>query len=379
MHTTDVQEQVLLNDFRRQWADVGGAVLAATQRVGESGWYILGKEVQGFEQSLASFTQRAHAVGCGNGMDALEIALRALGLKPGDRVLTTALSAFATTLAIVRAGGVPVFVDVDRFGLLHLDRVRTALQKNRGIRFLLPVHLYGHAIDLGQLAGIKNEFAIEIVEDCCQAVGAGWGEASVGSVGAASALSFYPTKNLGAMGDGGAVLTDDPRLEASSRALRDYGQASRYHHDTLGLNSRLDELHAAILRTAFLPRLVGWTARRAEIARAYIAGIAHPKVVVPGAPPGSCSVWHLFPVLVEPQLREDFRAHLDRARVSSAIHYPISIPRQAALQAVPFEALDALEETSHYCDSEVSLPIHPYMTDAEVGRVISAVNSWRIS
>lgn len=375
--SADVGNQVLLNDFRRQWADVGEDLRTAMRRVGESGWYILGQEVQAFEHELATFAGRRHAIGCGNGMDAIEISLRALDLKPGDRVLTTPLSAFATTLAIVRAHGIPVFVDVDAYGLMDLERARLALQEDKRIRFLVPVHLYGHALDLTRLASLKREFSVEVIEDCCQAIGADWRQQPVGSVGAASAVSFYPTKNLGAMGDAGAVLTDDRKVDASSRSLRNYGQSARYDHEIVGLNSRLDELHAAMLRTALLPRLAAWTARRRTIAAAYLSTLANAQVTVPGAPPGSNSVWHLFPVLVRKDQRELFRAHLQAAHVASAIHYPHLISRQPALRSTPFEIVDSLSLSLEYCEKEVSLPIHPYMSDVEVRRVISAVNSWR--
>jgi dTDP-4-amino-4,6-dideoxygalactose transaminase len=377
--SAEVGSQVLLNDFRRQWADVGEDLRLAMRRVGESGWYILGQEVQAFERELATFAGRKYVIGCGNGMDAIEICLRALDLQPGDRVLTTPLSAFATTLAIVRARGIPVFVDIDAYGLMDLERARLALQADKRIRFLVPVHLYGHALDLARLASLQREFSVDVIEDCCQAIGADWRQEPVGSVGAASAVSFYPTKNLGAMGDAGAVLTDDSKLDASSRSLRNYGQSSQYHHETLGLNSRLDELHAAMLRTALLPRLTAWTARRRAIAAAYLSNVANTHVTVPGAPPGSNSVWHLFPILVGKDQREPFRAHLQAARVASAIHYPQLISRQPALRSTPFEVFGSLSLSLEYCERVVSLPIHPYLSNVEVRRVISAVNSWRPS
>ncbi|HEX7501068.1 MAG TPA: DegT/DnrJ/EryC1/StrS family aminotransferase, partial [Polyangia bacterium] len=253
---------------------------------------------------------------------------------------------------------------------------RMALDADRSIRFVVPVHLYGHALDLTKLRSLKQDFGVRVLEDCCQAIGAASGLLRVGDVGDASALSFYPTKNLGAMGDGGALLTDDPHLDAAGRALRDYGQSSRNKHDVLGLNSRLDELHAAMLTTALLPRLPAWTAKRRTIARAYLDGIAHPRVTVPGAPPYSQSVWHLFPVLVSGQHREHFRAHLDAASVTSAIHYPELIPRQRALADIHGPNLVSLARAERYCQMEVSLPIHPYMTDGEVARVVNAVNRW---
>ena len=201
---------IAMNDFGRQWADTGPAVLEAVSRVGASGWYILGPEVDSFERALAALLGRRFAVGCASGLDAIEISLRCLGLKPGDKVLTTPLSAFATALAILRAGGRPVFVDVDDAGSLDLDRCRAVLERDRSIRFLLPVHLFGHPCNLERLAELKSRFQLKLVEDCAQAIGARFGAQPVGSAGDVSALSFYPTKNLGALGDGGAIATDDP-------------------------------------------------------------------------------------------------------------------------------------------------------------------------
>jgi dTDP-4-amino-4,6-dideoxygalactose transaminase len=270
----------MMNDFRRQWQATGAAVLQATERVGASGWFVLGPEVAEFERLLAEGCGCAHAIGCGSGLDAIELSLRALGLVEGDRVLTTPLSAFATTLAIVRAGGTPVFVDVDENGLLDLGKVEQVLSADPTIRYLVPVHLYGQPLNLEDLEALKRRFGIFIVEDCAQAIGATWEGRPVGGVGDLSTLSFYPTKNLGALGDGGAILTNDRNLMLKCQSLRDYGQTGKYEHTLLGLNSRLDELHAAILRTAFLPRLSDWSTRRRDIASQYLSEIAHPQVKI---------------------------------------------------------------------------------------------------
>jgi dTDP-3-amino-3,4,6-trideoxy-alpha-D-glucose transaminase len=369
--------RVMMNDFRRQWAEIGADVLRATERVGESGWYILGDEVKAFETNLANTIGRKHVIGCASGLDAIEIGLRALGIKTGDRVLTTALSAFATTLAIVRSGGIPVFADVDVYGLIDLDRCRRVLERDSSIRFLVPVHLYGHALDLNQLSEIKRRFEVGVIEDACQAIGASSGEIPVGSVGDASALSFYPTKNLGALGDAGAIVTDVPEVDAMSRILRDYGQSAKYQHSVLGLNSRLDELHAGLLNTALLPRLAHWTERRRAIAQSYVERIDNRAVRVLGAPKGSKSVWHLFPVLVAAEARKHFLDHMAAVAIGTAIHYPEAISRQSALSSVAFECSDPLTQTERFCQTEVTLPNHPYMDDADVDRVIDAVNRWK--
>lgn len=368
--------EVLLNDFRRLWADAGGDVLAAVERVGASGWYVLGPEVEAFEAALATAFGRRHAVGCGSGLDAIEIALRAGGMAPGTKVLTTPLSAFATTLAVVRAGGVPVFVDVDEHGLLDLDRCREALAADPAIRALVPVHLFGHAAGVVALAELRDRFELLLVEDCAQALGARSAGRGAGTAGQLAATSFYPTKNLGALGDGGAMVADDGALADRCRSLRDYGQRGKYAHEDLGLNSRLDELHAAVLRTAFLPRLAGWNARRRAIARAYLARLAHPlvrPVVGPGDSEGS---WHLFPVRVPAPAREAFTRHLLARGVRTAVHYPTLVPAQRALRGAGFEVRGDLARAEALAATEVSLPIHPYLEDGEVDRVVDAVNRW---
>lgn len=371
---------ILMNDFSRQWLDTYDDVLGAVRMVGESGWYILGKQVEAFESKLCAHVAHKNVVGCGNGLDAIEIGLRALGLVAGQKVLTTPLSAFATSLAIVRAGGIPVYVDVDESGLVDLDLAERCLSEDRSIRFFVPVHLYGHALDLDHLSELVRRFELSVVEDCCQAIGSRSRDRAVGSAGQIGALSFYPTKNLGALGDGGAIITDDPELTTRCRALRDYGQSTKYIHDFLGLNSRLDELHAAILIRAFLPRLAAWTQRRVAIAKSYLAGIGPTTAVRPfPAPAGSKSVWHLFPVMVEPSARTAFIEHLKAQGIQSAIHYPKVISDQRALSNVAYEVYGSLTRAQAIAAGEVSIPIHPYLRDDEVRRVIDAVCSFRTS
>ncbi len=358
------------NDFRRMWAEVETAAAEVFREVGASGWYILGKEVVQFEQALARYWGVASCVGVASGLDAIEIALRALGCRAGDRVVTTPLSAFATTLAIVKLGAIPVFVDVDEHGLIDLERCRRAL--GRGARFLLPVHLYGHALDLDRLRALRAEFGCRVVEDCAQSVGAAWKGQATGSAGDAAATSFYPTKNLGAFGDGGALLTDDEAVAEKARALRDYGQTAKYRHDVLGYNSRLDELQAALLHRVLLGRLAEWTRRRREIARAYLTTIRNPKVRAPGAPEGSESCWHLFPVLVDDKAA--FLEHLKSNDVGAGEHYPLLIPEQRAMEGSAWESECSLERARAWSRSQVSLPIHPYLTAEEVARVAAVCN-----
>jgi dTDP-4-amino-4,6-dideoxygalactose transaminase len=367
---------ILMNDFRRQWQDTREDVRGAVEAVGESGWYITGRELREFEEALAAVWGAHYCAGVASGLDAIEISLRALGCKAGDRVLTTPLSAFATTLAIVKMGAVPVFVDTDRFGLIDLERCEDALSRRGEIRFFVPVHLYGNALDMAGLERMAERFGTVIVEDCAQSVLASYGGRATGTAGRMAATSFYPTKNLGALGDGGAVLTAEEELWRLVQSLRDYGQSAKYRHDYVGYNSRLDELHAAILRRAYLGRLAAWTARRRAVAGLYGAGIRHDGIRVVGAPAGSESCWHLFPVAVAPEAKGSFLEHLKRSGVGTGEHYPIPIPEQKAMEGVAFEVLDGYPNARALARGEVSLPIHPYLSDEEAGQVIAACNAW---
>jgi dTDP-4-amino-4,6-dideoxygalactose transaminase len=364
--------QVPANDFVRQWHSVGEDALQAVDRVGRSGWLVLGEEVAAFERELAAWWGVPHAVGVASGLDALEIALRCAGVAPGTRVLTTPLTAFATTLAIVRAGVVPVWCDVDESGGLDLDQADAALREDRSIRVVLPVHLYGHPLDPEALARLADEHDVAVIEDCAQSAGAERAGRPTGTVGVAAGTSLYPTKNLGAMGDGGVLLTGDGALAERARRLRDYGQSGRYEHTELGLNSRLDELHAAILRSALLPRLDGWLARRQEIAARYTEALEG-SGLRPIASGGGRSAHHLFPVEV---LEGDPVAVAERLRergVQVGRHYPFVCPDQAAVRGVGAVAGDDLLPVARRLAArELSLPLHPHMRDDEVELVVQA-------
>jgi dTDP-3-amino-3,4,6-trideoxy-alpha-D-glucose transaminase len=309
-------------------------------------------------------------------LDALEISLRVLGCQAGDRVLTTPLSAFATTLAILKIGAVPVFADTDRSGHLDLALCRELLRRREEIRFLLPVHLYGNCLDLVTLRELRSEFDLRVVEDCAQSVLACSAGIPAGSVGHLAATSFYPTKNLGALGDGGAILTDGEQFDRRVRVLRDYGQSAKYRHDEIGYNSRLDELQAAILHRVYLPALRDWTARRREIAARYRAGIRHEHLECLPAPEGSDSVHHLFPVLVREGSKAEFVSYLRANGILCGEHYPVLIPDQRAMLQARCEIATPLEQALRIAEGEVSLPIHPYLTDEEVACVIGACNGW---
>lgn len=362
--------QVRANDFVRQWQDVGVDAVAAIDRVGHSGWLVLGEEVRSFELELAAWWGVPHAVGVASGLDALEIALRCADVQQGARVLTTPLTAFATTLAIVRAGAEPVWCDVDESGGLDLDQVDAVLRADRSIRAVMPVHLYGHPLDPAGLERLATERDVIVIEDCAQSAGAERDGKPTGLTGIAAGTSLYPTKNLGAMGDGGVLLTSDATIAERARRLRNYGQGAQYEHVELGLNSRLDELHAAVLRSAMLPRLDRWLARRAEIASRYTEALRESRLR-PVLAAGGNSAHHLFPVEVLDLDPGAIREQIVQRGVAVGRHYPIVCPDQPAVQGIGTIVGD-LVAARRLAERELSLPIHPYLEDHEVDIVIEA-------
>lgn len=348
-----------------------GAVRAAIDRVVSSGWFVLGPEVEAFESEFAAACRASHAIGVGSGTDALALILRALGIGPGDEVITTPLSAAYTALAIMMAGARPVFADIDpqRFtidpeAVSHAVTARTSA--------ILPVHLYGQAADMPAIERIASRYALAIVEDCCQAHLATAAGRAVGTIGVAGAFSFYPTKNLGAFGDGGAVVTGDAALAERVSRLRNGGQTHRYHHQEAGVNSRLDEMQAAILR-ARLPFLPEWTARRRALAAQYRARLATASVTVPDEA-DSGHVYHLFvvrtPRVAGRDRRAELQRHLKTRGIDTLVHYPVPVPRQPALAAVdPADCPRAVA----VCDDVLSLPLHPRLGGQELARIATAV------
>jgi len=344
------------------------AVATAIKRVVDSGWFILGPEVDAFETEFAAACQASHAVAVGNGTDAIALMLRALGIGDGDEVITSPLSAAFSALAIMMTGARPVFTDIDPQRLtLDPERIESAIGPRT--RAIMPVHLYGQAADMRPIETLATRHSLHVVEDAAQAHLATSDGRPVGTIGAAGAFSFYPTKNLGALGDGGAVVTNDAQLAARIKRLRNGGQTARYQHGESGVNSRLDELQAAILR-ARLPLLPKWTARRRAIAARYREELAGGPVQVPRQF-DTGHVYHLFPVLTS--RREAFQAHLASGSVETLVHYPIPITRQAAL--APFRPAEC-SIANRICNELVSLPMYPGLSDHEVSRVIESVRSF---
>ncbi len=344
------------------------AVRAAIDRVLARGWFVLGPEVAAFETEFAAISGAPYAVGVGTGTDALALALRALGIGPGDEVITTPLSAAFTALAILMAGARPVFADIDPARLtLHPSAAMAAITSRTAA--IMPVHLYGQAADMAAFAQIGQQHGLAVLEDCCQAHLATCAGRPVGTFGVAGAFSFYPTKNLGALGDAGAVITQDATLADRIRRLRNGGQTTRSQHLEAGVNSRLDELQAAILR-ARLPFLRAWTARRRALAAIYRARLAESPVTVPPEIDAG-HVYHLFPV--RSSERSALQAHLAAQGIDTLIHYPIPITRQPALASTDPSDCPLAHRV---CDEILSLPLYPSLGDNDVSSVAAAVCSF---
>jgi dTDP-4-amino-4,6-dideoxygalactose transaminase len=361
-----------MNDFKGEPAELLRSELLAVERVLRSGWYVLGKELQAFEAAWAKVCGVAHAVGVGNGMDALEIGISALGIGPGDEVITTPMTAFATTLAILRAGATPVFADIDAStALLEPQSVERCITTRT--RAVLLVHLYGHVHQMERWQTLCRERQLLLLEDCAQAHLASCGAARAGSFGAWGAFSFYPTKNLGAIGDGGMLVTDDDETAKRARRLRNYGQSERYHHPERGLNSRLDELQAALLaeRLKWLER---FTERRRTIANVLHEQLRNPQVraLAPPVRPEQ-HVHHLFVVRCE--RRDELSSYLKARGVESLSHYPIPVHRQKPCELLPRDP-EGLARAEAHANSCLSLPCHPQLSDEQLGKLVDAVNGF---
>jgi dTDP-3-amino-3,4,6-trideoxy-alpha-D-glucose transaminase len=344
-------------------------VQRAIQRVVERGWFILGPELEAFEQELAAASGTSTAIGVGNGTDALALILRALGIGPGDEVITSPLSAAFSALAIMMIGARPVFADIDPDRLtIDPDAVAAAITPKTAA--IMPVHLYGQPADMARLLEVAARHGLTVVEDAAQAHLATCNGKPVGTMGVAGGLSFYPTKNLGALGDGGAIVTNDRQLADKLKRLRNGGQTKQYRHEEFGVNSRLDEIQAAILRER-LALLPAWTTKRRALAARYYAALAAKPAEAPFEVPPLADaghVHHLFPV--RSTKREAVRAHLRTHGIETLIHYPTPIPRQHALAASQPAICPMADRV---CDEIFSLPLYPALPDAAVDRIASVL------
>jgi dTDP-4-amino-4,6-dideoxygalactose transaminase len=361
---------ILTADPKAAYLAHAAEIQAALQRVLESGRYILGPECEAFESEFAGYLGGGHCLGVANGTEAIELALRAVGVGAGDRVVTVANTVSATISAIQQLGARPVFVDIDPVRMtMSPAALEACLAKEAAtVKAILPVHLYGLCADMPALSAIAQRRGIALVEDCAQAQGAEIQGRKAGTWGACAAFSFYPTKNLGALGDGGAVFTRDSRVAEQVRLLRQYGWRERYLSEIPGRNSRLDEMQAAVLRVK-LRHLDAENARRNGIAQHYLKALAGSALQLPGVPDDSRHVWHQF-VLRSPR-REALRAHLAQNGIQAAVLYPIPCHQQPAYAQPGL----CLPETEKACSELLCLPCHPGLSDAQVNQVIQAVLS----
>ena len=337
----------------------------AVNRVLESGWYILGDEVRAFEEEFAAYLGVSHSVGVGNGTEALHLALVACGIGHGDEVVTVSHTAVATVAAIELAGAKPVFVDIDPVTYAMdpelLEKVITSKTKA-----VLPVHLYGHPAPMEDILAITREYGLCVIEDCAQAHGATYRGKRVGSFGDMACFSFYPTKNLGALGDGGAVVTSDPELAEKARLLREYGWAERYVSHIPGWNSRLDEVQAAILRVK-LKHLDFDNSNRIKLAKLYSAGLFETDIALPMVQKGAVHVYHLYVIRVKE--RGSLQAYLRSKDIGAAVHYPVPVHLQPAYEKIAV----SLPHTEIAAREVLSLPMYPELTESQVQFVIDSI------
>jgi dTDP-4-amino-4,6-dideoxygalactose transaminase len=360
--------KIPFNDPGRGVAKARDQIDAAVSRVLDSGWYVLGEEGKAFESEFAVAVGSGEAVGVASGTDAIELALRALDVGPGDEVVTQANTCVPTVAAIARAGATPVLCDVDReSATIDLDSLAGAIGKKT--RAVVPVHLYGQIGDAEGVASLCEEREVAMVEDCAQAHGATQGERGAGTIGRAGAFSFYPTKNLAAVGDGGAIVTSDRELAERLRRVRVYGQTDRYRHETEGVNSRLDEIQAAILRVR-LEGLEDDVSRRRKIATAYGEALSGGGVTPLRELPDRRHAYHLY--VVRAPERDAFMEAMGDRGVGTLIHYPLPVHRQPAYRSLGVGPVD-LSAADALAEEIVSLPLYPELSDEEVSHVCGAL------
>lgn len=364
--------QIPFLSFSPQHNPIRDEVLASVARVYDSQWYVLGQAVKDFEADYAAFNHTAHAIGVANGLDALHLALEALGVQPGDEVIVPSNTYIATWLAVSYVGGVPVPVEPNP-ETYNIDPARIEAALTPRTKGIMPVHLYGQACEMGPIMDIARKYGLWVVEDNAQAQGATWEGRMTGSFGAVNGTSFYPGKNLGALGDAGAVTTNDADLAHKVQVLRNYGSQQKYYNEIIGYNSRLDELQAAVLQVK-LRYLPEWTSQRQKVAQLYdqhLAGIA--DLLLPVTASGATHVYHLY--VVRTTQRIALQQHLTEQGIGTLIHYPIPPHQQQAYAhlAIPLGSYPVAEELAATC---LSLPMWPGMTEEHVLTVATAIRSF---
>jgi dTDP-4-amino-4,6-dideoxygalactose transaminase len=366
-------KEVPFLELGKTYLEIKDELDAAYHRVMNSGWYILGEEVSAFEREFAAYCGTRHCVGVGNGLEALQLILRAYGIGPGDEVIVPANTYVATWLAVSDSGAMVVPVEPDE-RTFNLDprRIETAITSRT--KAVLPVHLYGQPAEMDAVKEVARSHGLRVIEDAAQAHGGRYGDRRVGSLGDAAGWSFYPTKNLGAYGDAGAVTTDDDELAQRIRLLRNYGSRSKYYNEERGANSRLDELQAALLRVR-LKHLDEWNSRRVKFAEVYLNELEGSRLLLPLVAEGASPVWHLF--VIRSKMRGELQGRLKEAGVNTLVHYPVPPHLQEAYKdlGTPPGSFP-LTEAIH--NEVLSLPIGPHLSESDQDRVIHALKSLTI-
>lgn len=362
-------EQIPLVDLKAQYRSIRGELDAAIQRVIDGAGFIMGPEVQAFERAFAATCEVEHCIGVSSGTAALILALRALGIGPGDEVITVAHTFIATAEAICAVGARPVFVDIEPH-TYTLDPAALDAAITSATRAVIPVHIYGQPADMTQINEIAAAHSLAVIEDAAQAHSATWQGRKAGTLATLGCFSFYPGKNLGAYGDAGAITTNDAALAERLRLLRNHGRRSKYLHEQIGFGERLDTLQAAILH-AKVAHLEAWTAARRRLAARYSEHLANCELVLPAVAPDAEPAWHLY--VVRTPRRDALLEHLKAHGVEAGIHYPVPLHRQPAFAAFDYPALPVTETVAATC---LSLPLYPELTDAQQDRVIELVQSF---
>ncbi|MBQ0027067.1 MAG: DegT/DnrJ/EryC1/StrS family aminotransferase [Lachnospiraceae bacterium] len=363
-------DKIVANRMDREFLAHKEEYEAAAIRVLRSGWYIMGKELSAFEEEFAEYTGAKYSVGVGNGLDALWIAFRVLGIGAGDEVIVQANTYIASVMGITINGATPIFVEPDEYHCIDVNRIEEKITDKT--KAILVVHLYGQATDMTKVMEIASKYNLKVVEDCAQAHGACWDGRPVGTWGDIGCFSFYPTKNLGAYGDAGAITTNDGKLAEDVRVFRNYGSEKKYYNKVVGTNSRLDEMQAALLRVK-LGHMDAITKERCDIAGRYLEGIRNDCIKLPAVADKATSVWHQFVIMSD--YRDEIIEYLNDNDIGSIIHYPIP-PHLSEAYGYLGYTKGAFPVTEKYANQVLSIPMYTGMTADEQDRVIEVLNGF---
>lgn len=357
-------------ELSRQYFKYQNEYESVTLKVLRSGWYILGKELENFEKQYALFMDSKHCVGVGNGLDALRLALMSLGVGFGDEVIVQANTFIATALAITEVGATPVFVDSDSFFGIDPSKIENVISKKT--KAIMVVHLYGSPCDMDSIMDISKKYGVKVIEDCAQSHGALYKNKKAGTFGDVACFSFYPMKPIGAFGDGGAITTNNDEVANQVRMLRNYGSKLKYHHEVIGINSRMDEIQAAIT-SINLKYVESGNIERRGIAEKYINGIHNPKVIIPRTRDNTYNVYHIFPIICEE--RDKLQEYLSDKGIQTQIHYPIPCHLASCYDELGYEK-GQFPMAEYHANHELSLPIYVGLKDEEINYIIDVINDF---